>query len=188
MISLSNIFVGFGLDHNAYLLKILSSSNKNKYYFIDALEKAGLVYGEILHSIIYKIFENISITIKGGYIYDWKKNVWSNDIVIDDLVSDINKVFHIISKNPSNCEVIIKGNNYLTNKHFESTIIGSVKTDNIDIVLYSILNILEENLSCLIATFEMKISGEITKKITLVGCAVSASAKAKIEKAGGKVL
>jgi Mg-chelatase subunit ChlD len=134
MISISNIFVGFGLDHNAYLLKILSSSNKNKYYFIDALEKAGLVYGEILHSIIYKIFENISITIKGGYLYDWKKNIWSNDIVIDDLVSDINKVFHIISKNPSNCEVIIKGNNYLTNKPFESTIMGIVKTDNIDMV------------------------------------------------------
>ena len=30
-------------------------------------------------------------------------------------------------------------------------------------------------------------SGEITKKITLVGCTVSASAKAKIEKAGGSV-
>jgi large subunit ribosomal protein L15 len=31
-------------------------------------------------------------------------------------------------------------------------------------------------------------SGEITKKITLVGCTVSKSAKEKIEKAGGKVL
>lgn len=30
--------------------------------------------------------------------------------------------------------------------------------------------------------------GEITKKITLVGCTVSKSAKAKIEKAGGQVL
>lgn len=30
-------------------------------------------------------------------------------------------------------------------------------------------------------------SGDITKKITLVGCLVSASAKAKIEKAGGSV-
>ena len=132
MISISNIFVGFGLDHNAYLLKILSSSNKNKYYFIDALEKAGLVYGEILHSIIYKIFENISITIKGGFIYDWKKNVWSNDILIDDLVTDINKVFHILSENPSNCEVLIKGNNYLTNKPFESNIISSMTTDATD--------------------------------------------------------
>lgn len=31
-------------------------------------------------------------------------------------------------------------------------------------------------------------SGEITKKITVVGCLVSESAKVKIEKAGGKVL
>lgn len=31
-------------------------------------------------------------------------------------------------------------------------------------------------------------SGEITKKISVVGCSVSASAKEKIEKAGGKVL
>jgi large subunit ribosomal protein L15 len=31
-------------------------------------------------------------------------------------------------------------------------------------------------------------TGEVTKKLTLSGCATSASAKAKIEKAGGSVL
>ena len=121
-LSISNIFIGFGIDHNAYLLKVLSSSNKNKYYFVDALEKAGLVYGEILHSIIYKIMENISISVKNGYIYDWKKNVWTDNMIIDDLVSDINKVFHILSENPSECEVLIESNNYLINEHFQYNI------------------------------------------------------------------
>ena len=121
-LSISNIFIGFGIDHNAYLLKNLSSPNKNKYYFVDALEKAGLVYGEILHSIIYKIMENINISVKNGYIYDWKKNVWTDNMIIDDLVSDINKVFHIISENPSECDVSIEFNNYLTNEPFQHNI------------------------------------------------------------------
>lgn len=121
-LSISNIFIGFGIDHNAYLLKILSSSNKNKYYFVDALEKAGLVYGEILHSIIYKIMEDINITIKNGYIYDWIKNKWCNNMIIDDLVSDINKVYHIISENPLECCVSIEFNNYLTNEPFQYNI------------------------------------------------------------------
>ena len=31
-------------------------------------------------------------------------------------------------------------------------------------------------------------TGELTKKVTIEGCAVSESAKAKVEKAGGKVI
>jgi hypothetical protein len=36
-----NIFIGFGVDHNAYLLRELSSETRNNYYFVDALEKSG---------------------------------------------------------------------------------------------------------------------------------------------------
>jgi len=135
-LSISNIFIGFGIDHNAHLLKILSSSNKNKYYFVDALEKAGLVYGEILHSIIYKIMENISISVKNGYIYDWKKNVWTDNMIIDDLVSDINKVFHILSENPIECEVLIESNNYLTNEHFQYNIKTIINENPVQLYKY----------------------------------------------------
>jgi hypothetical protein len=135
-LSISNIFIGFGIDHNAHLLKVLSSSNKNKYYFVDALEKAGLVYGEILHSIIYKIMENISISVKNGYIYDWKKNVWTDKIIIDYLVSDINKVFHILSENPSECEVLIESNNYLINEHFQYNIKTIINENPVQLYKY----------------------------------------------------
>lgn len=135
-LSISNIFIGFGIDHNAHLLKILSSSNKNKYYFVDALEKAGLVYGEILHSIIYKIMENISISIKNGYIYDWKKNIWTDTMIIDDLVSDINKVFHVLSENPIECEVLIESNNYLINEHFQYNIKTIINENPVQLYKY----------------------------------------------------
>jgi hypothetical protein len=122
-ISVTSIFIGFGLDHNAYLLKLFSSVGKNKYYFIDALEKAGYVYGEILHSIIYKILQNITIFVKNGFIYDWKRNEWTQNMIIDDFVTDINKVFHLLTENPSKCQVIMKATNYYTNETFEIIII-----------------------------------------------------------------
>ena len=118
----TNFFIGFGIDHNAYLLKGLGSGNKNNYYFVDALEKAGLVYGEILHTVIYKISENVVLNITNGYVYDWKKNIWVDNIEIDDLVSDTNKVLHIISENPDECSCLVKGINCLTGNQFEYNI------------------------------------------------------------------
>jgi hypothetical protein len=98
----SNIFIGFGIDHNAYLLKEFGANTSiNNYYFVDELEKAGFVYGEILHSIIYRILENTTIQVTNGLIYDWKKNTWLDKIDVGDLVSETNKTFHILSDNPT---------------------------------------------------------------------------------------
>lgn len=97
----TNVFIGFGIDHNAYLLKELSNSDfKNKYYFIDALEKAGLVYGEILHSFIYKLTEKNVLYVSNGLLYDWKNNIWVEKLNIGDLTSGNNKLIHVLSKNP----------------------------------------------------------------------------------------
>jgi len=104
----SNVFIGFGTDHNAYLLKELASNSKNNYYFVDALEKAGLVYGEILHSFIYKFLENTNISITNGLLYDWKNNIWVDKINIGDLVSETTKTIHILSENPIDCSCIIE--------------------------------------------------------------------------------
>lgn len=62
------------------------------------------------------------LLLKNGYIYDWIKNEWCNNMIIDDLVSDINKVYHIISENPLECRVSIEFNNYLTNEPFQYNI------------------------------------------------------------------
>jgi hypothetical protein len=107
----SNIFIGFGIEHNAYLLKEISSDSQNKYYFVDALEKAGFVYGEILHSVIYRVLENTNITVSNGLIYDWKKNSWVNKIDIGDLVSENNKIIHVLSDNPSEFSCIVQTTN-----------------------------------------------------------------------------
>ena len=114
----SNIFIGFGIDHNAYLLKMLACENNNSYYLVDALEKAGLVYGEILHSIIYKILENVSVYVTNGYIYDWKKNSWVTNIAMEDLVSDNNKILHVVSRNPSEFTCSIHCRNCITKDNF----------------------------------------------------------------------
>uniref|UniRef100_A0A6C0JHY2 VWFA domain-containing protein n=1 Tax=viral metagenome TaxID=1070528 RepID=A0A6C0JHY2_9ZZZZ len=104
----SNIFIGFGLEHNAYLLKELAATeSKNNYYFVDALEKSGFVYGEILHSVIYRLLENTTITVTNGLVYDWKKNSWVDTIEIGDLVSESNKIFHVLSNNPSDFTLVV---------------------------------------------------------------------------------
>ena len=53
----TNIFVGFGQTHDNVLLKNYLHS-KGEYYFIESLENAGMVYGEVLYNSIY---ESISL-------------------------------------------------------------------------------------------------------------------------------
>jgi hypothetical protein len=131
-----NIFVGFGIDHNAILLKELSSDSENKYYFVDALEKAGFVYGEILHSIIYKVLENTNISVVNGFIYDWKKNNWVNKIDIGDLVSENNKIFHILSDKPNEFSCIIQTTHCISKEIFEFTIQNSELNCFVDLTEY----------------------------------------------------
>lgn len=123
-----NIFIGFGIDHNACLLKELSSQNKNNYYFVDALEKAGLVYGEILHAFIYKFLENTNITVTNGLLYDWKQNSWVDKLCIGDLTSESNKTIHILSEDPINFTCVIESSHCLT-KEVESL---TVENNNIN--------------------------------------------------------
>jgi len=126
----SNIFIGFGIEHNAYLLKELACDSKNNYYFVDELEKAGLVYGEILHSIIYRILENTTISVLNGLIYDWKKNIWVDKIDVGDLISENNKIFHVLSDKPSEFACIFKTSHCVTKELFDFTIQNTIK--NVD--------------------------------------------------------
>jgi len=106
---ITNAFIGFGLEHDASLLNGISSVGKSAYYFIDKLESAGLVYGEILHGIIYKLLTDSEIIIENGLIYDFKTNTWVDKLKIGDIVSEANKTYNIVSSNPDKCKVNIKG-------------------------------------------------------------------------------
>jgi len=106
---ITNAFIGFGVEHDAALLNGISSVGKSAYYFIDKLESAGLVYGEILHGIIYKLLTDTEIIIENGLVYNYKTNTWDQSLKIGDIVSEANKIYNIISDNPHECKVNIKG-------------------------------------------------------------------------------
>ena len=110
----NNTFIGFGIEHNPKLLSDLSSGNKSAYYYIDVLENAGNVYGEILHGILYKRFENTILTIENGLVYNWKTNSWSTSLLIGDLISDTYKQYHIISHNCDDVKCVLTANDILT--------------------------------------------------------------------------
>lgn len=105
--TITNIFVGFGINHDSALLNYISSKNNSSYYFIDILEKAGLVYGEILHSILYKYLDDVEIQVTNGYIYNYKSNEWTSKLSIGNIVGEANKTYHMVSDSPDVCSVII---------------------------------------------------------------------------------
>lgn len=107
--NVTNSFIGFGIDHDDALLNGICSVNKSAYYFIDKLESAGLVYGEILHSIVYKLLTDVEINIENGLIYNYKNNTWEHTLHIGDIVSESNKTFNIATDNIDECKVNIKG-------------------------------------------------------------------------------
>lgn len=150
--NIMNAFIGFGLDHDAFLLNNISDNHTSSYYFIDNLEKSGLVYGEILNNILYKLLSNTQLSIYNGYIYNYKTNEWVTNLYIGEIVSESNKIYSIISYTPDNCIVKLKATNskstdktdlqnigefvsrYLKNVEFN--IIRKENDDNTDLIKY----------------------------------------------------
>lgn len=104
-----NAFIGFGIEHDATLLNAVGRVGKSSYHFVDKLESAGFIYGEILHSIIYKLLTNAEINLKNGLIYDYQTNTWINKLFIGDIISEANKTYNIISNNVDEFSAEIKG-------------------------------------------------------------------------------
>ena len=98
----TNIFIGFGINHNIKVLSELGggndhSSSVNNYYFIDELENSGLVYGEIIHNILYASLKQVTLFVVNGLIYNWKTNTWTNTLNIGNVIFSSEKVYHIVS-------------------------------------------------------------------------------------------
>lgn len=108
--SVKNIFIGFGIDHDSVLLNALSNGENSSYYFIDKLDNSALIYGEILHGILYNLLTNVEITVKNGLIYDFKNNIWVKTLNIEEIASESNKTYHIASSTPENCSVSLSAN------------------------------------------------------------------------------
>jgi len=106
--TITNAFIGFGIGHDAALLNNISNGENSSYYFVDKLENSGLVYGEILHGIVYKLLTNVKISVQNGLVYNFKNNTWIESISVGEIVSESNKIYHIASSNPNECVVCIE--------------------------------------------------------------------------------
>jgi len=106
--SITNYFIGFGVEHDAVLLNAMGNSTNSSYHFIDKIEHSGYVYGEILHGIVYKLLFNVQIEVTNGFIYDYKNNMWISTLNIGNIVSESSKIYHIISNNSGLCHVLVK--------------------------------------------------------------------------------
>ena len=115
-----NIFMGYGLDHDAPLLRSLASTGlHNEYRFIDNLEKAGLVYGEVIHQLLYPALEDVSLLAEGCEIYNYATNTWIAQLDIGNLVSEQQKIYHIRSVCQDHAQIAIYGRTIHQTKHKE---------------------------------------------------------------------
>jgi hypothetical protein len=128
--SISNTFIGFGLEHDSVLLNALSNGENSSYYFIDKLENSGFVYGEILHGIIYKLLYDVQIILENGLIYDFKKNIWVASLTIGEIIAEANKIYHIISSTPMDCIVKLFAKKTLDNSEIHLKIMVSQEKGN----------------------------------------------------------
>jgi hypothetical protein len=116
----NHIYIGYGEDHNGNLLQSISFGKKNGYYyFVDKIENAGLIFGEIMHGLLYPALKNINVTIENGEIYDYKTNRWSQSLYVSSILSESEKIYHIRCNNPDDIKSNISAINAVTNEDFE---------------------------------------------------------------------
>ena len=94
---MENFMVGFGTQHNEKLLMglIEQSEKGGEYHFVNSFEKAGVIYGSILDSILYRFAENIVLTAENCELYDYKTNTWSSSIHIKSMALETSRTIHL---------------------------------------------------------------------------------------------
>lgn len=115
----TNIFIGYGKYHDAYLLTGLASGKQNQYCFIDALEKSGMVYGEVIHSLLYKAIADVNFQTEDCEIYDYATNTWTSNLEIGNLLSEQKKIYHLRSKSPEKSCIKVYGKTIVQTSQFE---------------------------------------------------------------------
>tara|TARA_B100000963_G_scaffold211760_1_gene184523 strand:- start:1439 stop:3070 length:1632 start_codon:yes stop_codon:yes gene_type:complete len=86
--SCNNMFVGFGPDHAVDLLTSLSNSSNGDYNFVNSAENAGMLYGELLHGILYNVAGDITVKMKGGKLYNYKTKTWDNKLTFKKFATE----------------------------------------------------------------------------------------------------
>ena len=94
--------IGFGSDHDSGLLEQLAGIYNEQYHFIDCLETCGMVYGEILHAIIYKFLDEYTLNCENFKVYNYKTNSWDSTYKLTNLTYDSTKTYIICSNDLPN--------------------------------------------------------------------------------------
>lgn len=126
----TNVFIGFGHDHNAVGLHQLADAQPNGHYFYVAeIEKAALVFGEVIHQMLYTALKNVIIQVENAEIYDYKTNAWSKELKIPSIVSEATKTYHLRSTTPDDTVVKILAQSEIHEEETEeSTLISDDNT------------------------------------------------------------
>jgi uncharacterized protein YegL len=106
---ISTVFIGFGKNHNSKLLRKISEGPLSNYEFIDNIEHTSVVYGSIMHEILYTSLRNLRISVKNGQIYDWETNSWVATLREPSIVSESKKIYYIKSSDRENLAVTMFG-------------------------------------------------------------------------------
>ena len=83
----NQVYIGYGTDHDAKLLQKMAELSNGTYHFVDSIENAGMVYGEIIHALLYAAVKDITVTITGAEVYDFTKNQWTNTVKFNTFAS-----------------------------------------------------------------------------------------------------
>jgi uncharacterized protein YegL len=94
------IVFGFGQDHDSKTLMEIGDKSFCEYAFIAELEKAGIVYGEYIHNVLYRYVEGLVVLLQNAEIYCWKTNTWSATLTIGNLASGLKKSYYLRTKEP----------------------------------------------------------------------------------------
>ena len=112
--------IGYSADHCYALMQKLNKLNRTDYHCISSIESSSCVYADMMHSVMYETGKNITMTINGGLIYNFKTNTWVSSLLINQFISGSNKSW-IFKKTTDDIEINIKGEFYYNDKWSEKT-------------------------------------------------------------------
>jgi hypothetical protein len=135
--TISSSFIAFGIEHNSKMLNAFGQvSSKTSNWLVENLEKAGLVYGEIINNELYVGADDVKITLYNGLIYDYTKDEFVETLDVNTLVTESKKLYHVVTQKQNHCYAIIRGTVSLTGEQFEDTVpmLPDLETSDGDLV------------------------------------------------------
>jgi hypothetical protein len=101
------------------MLQTFSTNVGCDYRFVNNGENAGMVYGEIMHTILRPALKNVSIEVQNGTIYDWRTNTWTSLCYESSIDSEVLKTYNIKCESGSQLRVTVRGITFENDKYEE---------------------------------------------------------------------